>query len=169
MKCGAGAAAWWTSAPAARLYGRYAARPPSLSDDELRERDELHLPALLYNFQTFGATWRGVLAALVVTLAHLVDAAAWAVLLYAAIARMEARDAHEATYTLAWGAFLLRTVLSSAARCASFVELRSTLARAGAPLSATEATRTALVCVYVCVSLCVALPLGVMALVYVRV
>lgn len=165
------AAAWTALALhlVARLYGRYAARPASLSAEELRERGELHLPALLFNFQTFGTSCGGALAALVVTLVHLADAAAWGVLLYAAISRMATHDAHSATYSLAWAGLVFRTVLAAVARCASFRELRSTLARAGAPLSAAEAVRTALVCVYVCVALCLVLPLGAMVLAYVNV
>ena len=152
-----------------KLFGRYSTRPASLSAEELRERDELHLPALLFNFQSFGTALKGLLSAFVVTLSYSIDTAAWAVLLYAAVSRMATHDVYEQSYQLVWLIFIFRIALTAVARCASFGELRSSLARVGAPLSAKEATRTALVCIFVCLSLCVVLPLGVMSIVYVRV
>jgi len=165
--------AWWLALGLqclSQLWGRYVRLPASVSLAEVRDREELSLPLLLFNHQPFGLErWDGVLAAGIVTFVQLAYAGAWATVLYACASRMLANDAYELTYTVVWLAALAQGVLTALARSVSFSDLRSTLAKPSAAPTASERVRVALVCLYIFCMISLVLPLAVVAVLYVRV
>lgn len=164
---------WWlvlTMHLVARLVGRVAPLPASVSDAEIRDRAELQIPAVIYNFQPFGVrSWAGKLAAAIVTFIELTWAVSWGTLLYCAYGRMLANDAWEPSYSILVISYLVYSVISAFARSASLNDLRPTTAKLSAPLTGADEVRVTLVTGYTFIVLTCALPLTVASLEYTRV
>ena len=157
--------AWWAVLAlqvVSQLFGRFTRNPESISASEVRDRAELHLPALYYNHQSFGLErTEGMIAAGLIAFAHLGYAGAWGLTLYICVARMAADDAYKMTWTVIWSSAITQTVLTALARSVSFSDLRASTSKPNTHPTATESVRITLVCLHIFASLCVVAPLGI--------
>lgn len=144
-----------------QLFGRYRPLPDSLSDEEIRDRPEFHLPALFFSHELFNTrSWEGYLAAFIVSFVHVAVFMGTVVLLYACAARMLDHHAYATVYNIIWSALLGQTVLTAFARSVSFGDLKSRANKASTPATQIEQWRVNLVTLYIFLAVSVVLPLG---------
>lgn len=153
----------------ASLWGRFRPLPADVTTKELADREELQLPALLWNFEVFGIDRaQGWLAAFVVTFLQLIFVGTWVPILYACAARMVANDPYEPTFTLVWIVAILMHLVTAVARSAGLSELRDFSSKMSQAPSPVESVRVTLMCLYIFLVVTLVLPLSVFAIVYVR-
>jgi len=154
--------AWCTQALllGVSLWGRFEGALPTLGENERRERPELRIPAVLYNFQSFGTEGvAGAATALAVAAIQLYYAAGWGVLLYEGATRALVNDAYKALWCFLLGFWVVQHCMTALARAVSFGELRSAAAKPDSEPTAIESTRVTLVCLYVFTALLIATPM----------
>lgn len=150
-----------------QFNGRLRALPAAITQAEVMERPEFHLPALFFNYQAFGfERTEGYVAAFIVLFVLLGTSVTTGMLIYDAAARLLAYDPYKTGFAMMLAFLLLQQLLTAAALSVSYGDMRAATSKPGVPLTPLETVRVGLVNAYVYIVYVLLLPLGVTFLVY---
>jgi hypothetical protein len=166
-------AVWWVGIGLQlmlSLWGRFERLDKTLTEQDVLDNEGLHLPMLLWNYQSFGVDrWWGLLAALLVTTWQVLYAVGWGVLLYECLTRSLADEEYEALWMTAWSFLLLQHVVGALARAGSFTKLRSITSKYNDEPNPIERGRITIACLYIFWTLALVAPLALSAIPYVAI